>query len=368
MTNDLQSLAKQFINTDLFLKADPYGEGHINDTYAVTFQKSDGTVYRTLMQRINHTVFADPAALMSNIHGVTEFLKNKICVAHGDAIRESMTIIPTQGGSLFYQDEKGEYWRMYIFIENATTYQSCRNEQDFYNCGFAFGKFQRLLSDYPIAELTESIPDFHNTVKRFAALQEAIRQNKAGRVSLVQPEIDFALKREKDAGEIIDLLNKGMMPYRVTHNDTKLNNIMIDDTTGEAICVIDLDTVMQGAACYDFGDSIRFGASTAAEDETDLGKVSLDLHLFGVFTKGYLKVAKEFLTETELYSLAIGAKIMTFECGIRFLTDYLNGDTYFKIHREHHNLDRCHTQFKLVVDMEQKMQQMQDIVHRYCTK
>jgi len=367
MTEYLQNIASQFINTDMCVNIEPYGEGHINDTYAVTFRKSDGAVYRTILQRINHTVFTDPAAHMRNIYSVTEFLKAKIALAHGDILRETMTVIPTKLGEIFYLDSKGQYWRMYIFIENATSYQSCRNEQDFYSCGFAFGNFQRLLSDYPSGELTESIPDFHNTVKRFATLQEAIQQDRVGRVALVQPEIEFAKKREKDSSELVDLLLTGKIPYRVTHNDTKLNNIMIDDTSGEAVCVIDLDTVMQGAACYDFGDSIRFGASTASEDETDLSKVSLDIHLFELFTKGYMKVAKEFLTETEIYSLAVGAKIMTFECGIRFLTDYLNGDTYFKIHREHQNLDRCHTQFKLVADMEQKMQQMKDIVWKYCT-
>jgi Ser/Thr protein kinase RdoA (MazF antagonist) len=250
-------------------------------------------------------------------------------------------------------------------VELTISYQSCRNEQDFYNCGASFGNFQRLLAEYPTDKLVETIPDFHNTVKRFEALKEAIRSDKAGRAKDVQEELSFALVREKDAGALMELLQAGKMPYRVTHNDTKLNNILIDSASGEGICIIDLDTVMPGAASFDFGDSIRFGASTAAEDETDLNKVSMSIDLFDVFAKGYLSVAKEFLTDTEVESLAVGAKIMTFECGIRFLTDYLNGDTYFKIHRTHHNLDRCRTQFKLVEDMERKMDQMQSVVKQY---
>lgn len=365
---DLQTILEHFIADDLFLSAVPYGEGHINDTFAVNFQKNSGDRYRVILQRINHLVFTDPPGLMNNVYGITTFLKQKIAAAGGNVMRETLTVIPAKNGDLFYIDRDGNYWRMYVFVEDAITYQSCRNEQDFYNCGTAFGNFQRLLSDYKTDQLVETIADFHNTVRRFEALKEAIRQDKSGRAKDVQPEITFALNREKDAGAIIELLRSGKIPYRVTHNDTKLNNIMIDNQTGMGICVIDLDTVMPGAACYDFGDSIRFGASTAAEDETDLSKVTLSLQLFEVFAKGYLSVAKEFLTSAETESLAVGAKIMTFECGIRFLTDYLNGDTYFKIHRANQNLDRCRTQFRLVADMEQKMDRMQAIVKKYSAK
>ncbi|MDD2417865.1 MAG: phosphotransferase [Oscillospiraceae bacterium] len=360
---DVQTILKSFIS-DKFISSVPYGEGHINDTYAVTFESNSGDRYRMLLQRINHTVFTDPLGLMNNIDGVTKFLKKKIIAAGGDENRETLTVIPTKTGELFYHHSDGTYWRVYIFIEDAITYQSSRNQQDFYNCGVCFGNFQLMLSDFDTNALIETIADFHNTVKRFEALKLAISQDQAGRLKDVQPEVDFALEREKYAGAIIEMLETGKIPYRVTHNDTKLNNMMIDNATGVGICVIDLDTVMPGAACYDFGDSIRFGASTAAEDETDLDKVSMDLELFEVFAKGYLSVSKGFLTPAEVESLAIGAKIMTFECGIRFLTDYLNGDNYFKIHREHHNLDRCRTQFKLVADMEQKMSQMQEIVRK----
>lgn len=361
----LKDVACRFIAGDEFLHAEPYGEGHINDTYAAYFRRVDGSEYRVILQRINHAVFPDPEGLMNNIYGVTQFLKKKIAAAGGDELRETLTVIPTKDGRLFFKDAEGGFWRMYAFVEGTITYQSCRTPADFYQCGAAFGNFQRLLADYPTEKLVEPIADFHNTVKRFDALLDAIRQDKAGRVGEVQPEIDFAVKRRKDAAEIVELLTQEKMPCRVTHNDTKLNNILMDSKTGKGICVIDLDTVMPGAACYDFGDSIRFGASTAAEDETDLSIVSMSLDLFEEFAKGYLSVAREFLTPVELYSLSVGAKIMTFECGIRFLTDYLNGDVYFKVHREHHNLDRCRTQFRLVADMEQKMEKMQAIVQKY---
>ncbi|HBT64937.1 MAG TPA: mucin desulfatase [Ruminococcaceae bacterium] len=361
----IEAIVSQFIADDTFLHSLPYGEGHINDTYSICMQKPDGSIYRMILQRINHNVFVDPAGLMRNIYGVTQFLKKKIATYNGDVMRETLTVIPTKSGDIYYIDPDGHYWRMYVFVENTVTYQSCRDEQDFYNCGVAFGNFQRLLSDYNTNDLIETIPDFHNTIKRFDALKEAINNDKVGRVKYVQDEIAFALEREKDAGVLIEMLDESTIPYRVTHNDTKLNNILIDKESGKGICVIDLDTVMPGAAAFDFGDSIRFGASTAAEDETDLDKVSMSLRLFEVFADGYLSVAGEFLTPKEVESLAVGAKIMTFECGIRFLTDYLSGDTYFKIHRQNHNLERCRTQFKLVGDMELKMDQMQAIIKRY---
>lgn len=365
MTEKLKSISSQFSNQGTFMYAEPYGQGHINDTYAAYFQRQDGSKYRVILQRINHKVFKDPDGLMNNIYSVTQFLKRKIKAMGGDEQRETLTVIPTVNGGFYHRNGDGLYWRMYIFIEDAVTYQSIRDHRDFFNCGVAFGNFQRLLADFPARSLNETIANFHNTVKRFEDFKSAVKSDRAGRVKDVMPEIEFAMQREKDAGQIIDMLQKKEIPYRVTHNDTKLNNIMIDKASGKGICVIDLDTVMPGAACYDFGDSIRFGASTAAEDEIDLSKVEMSLELFEVFTDGYLSVAKEFLTDNEKESLAVGAKLMTFECGIRFLTDYLNGDTYFKIHREHQNLDRCRTQFKLVSDMERKMDKMQKIVHRY---
>lgn len=364
---NVEGAGKQFVreSTDTFLRAEHYGEGHINDTFAAYYRRADGSEYRNIMQRINNEAFKDPIGLMNNISGVTEFLREIIRKRGGDTERETMTVIPAQDGKNYYLDENGCYWRSYIFVEQTLSLQTIENDQDFYNCGTSFGNFQRLLADYPAAELTEPIPHFHDTKDRFRLLKEAVEADKFGRAASVQKEIDFAFAREKDAAEIVDQIEAGIIPLRVTHNDTKLNNILIDEATGDGICVIDLDTIMPGAACYDFGDSIRFGANTAAEDEKDLSKVTMSLHLFEVFAKGYLSVAKDFLTPAEAKSLAIGAKLMTYECGIRFLTDYLNGDVYFKVHYEGHNLDRCHTQFKLVEDMEQKMPEMQAIVAKY---
>lgn len=358
-------IVSQFLNEgDKMVSVGPFGEGHINDTYAAVIE-NNGEKRRIIVQRINHSIFTEPAALMDNIYGVTTFLKKIIEANGGDVLRETLTVIPAKDGKLYFVDEGGNYWRSYIFIEGATTYQSIQTKEDFYNCGAAFGNFQRLLADYPADQLSESIPNFHNTEKRFEAFVEAVNKDICGRAKDVQAEIEFAMARKEAACEIVNMLKEGKIPLRVTHNDTKLNNIMIDDATGKAICIIDLDTIMPGAAAYDFGDSIRFGASTGAEDEVDLSKIEMSLELFEVFASGYLSVAKEFLTDEELYSLSIGAKIMTFECGIRFLTDYLSGDTYFKIHRPNHNLDRCRTQFKLVADMEKKMDQMHVIVNKY---
>ena len=261
--------------------------------------------------------------------------------------------------------KEGEYWRVYLLIEDATCYDQVQNDEDFYQSAFVFGNFQRLLADYPAETLHETIPDFHNTVKRFGDFKKAVAEDACGRAADVQKEIQFVLEREQLAHTLVDLQNAGKLPLRVTHNDTKLNNIMIDDVTHKGICVIDLDTVMPGLSLNDFGDSIRFGASTAAEDEVDLAKVSCDLHLFEVYVKGFIEGCAGALTKTELDLLAIGARMMTFECGMRFLTDYLEGEHYFKIHRENQNLDRCRTQFCLVADMEAKEKEMQEIVAKY---
>ncbi len=365
MSYNFDKIVSAFVGDKKCVDIRPHGEGHINDTFAATIQDADGTQKRVIFQKINHSIFTDTDGLMNNIWGVTNFLKDIIVKNGGDPNRETMTVIKTLDGKFLYNDEGGNYWRAYDFIEGTNCFQSIESDEDFYNCGAAFGNFQRQLADYPADELCETIVNFHNTESRLRDFEEAVKKDVMGRAKDVQPEIEFALQRKESACEIVNLLRDGKMPLRVTHNDTKLNNILFDAQTGKALCIIDLDTVMPGAAAYDFGDSIRFGASTGAEDETDLSKIEMSLHLFEVFTKGYLSVAKEFLTETELYSLAIGAKIMTFECGIRFLADYLSGDTYFKIHRERHNLDRCRTQFKLVDDMEKKMDEMQAIVKKY---
>ena len=348
--------AKQF-NSDEITYIEPYGSGHINSTWLAIHKSDDGKEVKNLMQKISTVAFKNPEQLMENIVGVTEFLRDKV---EEDG---TLTVIPTLDGKSFYLDEFGSYWRVYKFVENATAYQQIENDNDFYTCGLAFGEFQQMLAEYPAEKLYETIPNFHNTPSRFADFKKALAEDKMGRAKDVQAEIDFVLAHECKADAITSKLESGEIPYRVTHNDTKLNNILIDNATGKAKCVIDLDTVMPGAAAYDFGDSIRFGASTGAEDETDLSKISVDVHLFEVFAKGYLSTANKFLTPAEKDSLVTGAYLMTLECGVRFLTDYLNGDVYFKIHRENHNLDRCRTQFKLVSDMEAKEAELRAIVN-----
>lgn len=348
--------AKQF-NSDEITYIEPYGSGHINSTWLAVHKSADGKEVKNLMQKISTVAFKKPDELMQNIVGVTEFLRDKV---EEDG---TLTVVPTLDGKSYYVDEFDNYWRVYKFIDNATAYQQIENDDDFYTCGLAFGEFQQTLAEYPAEKLFETIPNFHNTPSRFADFKKALAEDKMGRAKDVQPEIDFVLAHECKADAITSKLESGEIPYRVTHNDTKLNNILIDDATGKAKCVIDLDTVMPGAAAYDFGDSIRFGASTGAEDETDLSKISVDVHLFEVFAKGYLSTANKFLTPAEKDSLVTGAYLMTLECGVRFLTDYLNGDVYFKIHREHHNLDRCRTQFKLVSDMEAKEAELRAIVN-----
>ncbi len=331
-----------------------YGNGHINDTFlAVT---DDGK--RFILQRMNTDVFKDPEMLMSNIVLVTGYLKEEISKRGGDTERETLSLIETREGKFFYRDSAGYYWRIYKFIENAVTLDKVRTPEDFYESAVAFGNFSGLMAGFDASKLSETIPDFHNTPKRFETFLKAVREDVCGRASGVKEEIEFYKAHEADMNYCADLLKAGKIPLRVTHNDTKLNNIMLDDKTGKGICVIDLDTVMPGLSIYDFGDSIRFGANTAAEDEQDLSKVSLSLDLYNTYVKGYLKGCNGALTEEEIKLLPMGAKTMTLECGMRFLTDYLQGDRYFMIHREGHNLDRTRTQIALVKDMERKWDSM----------
>jgi len=339
-----------------------YGSGHINDTYLVETRKSDGTNGRVLLQRMNTNIFKEPDQLMGNILGVTSFLRERIIENGGNPERETLNIIPTKDGKSYFVDSQGGYWRCYIFIEDATGYDQVENVEDFYQSAVSFGNFQRLLADYPAETLHETIKGFHDTKARFEVFKKAVEDDVCGRVSSVREEIEFYLNREEVANVFGDLLAKGEIPLRVTHNDTKLNNILIDDETHKGICVIDLDTVMPGLAMNDFGDSIRFGASTAAEDEKNLSKVWCDMELFATYTKGFIEGCGGRLTAKEIELLPMGAKVMTFECGMRFLTDYLQGDVYFKTHREGHNLDRTRTHIKLIQDMEEKWDIMNEIV------
>ncbi len=339
---------------DPILSVEPLGCGHINRTYLVTTPGQ-----QLVLQKINTAIFKDVDALMHNILSVTSYLKQGLGEGE-DPKRAVLNVLLTLDGDSYV--EQDGCWRMYRFVENNITYQKIQKPQDFYNCGYAFGDFMCRLANFPVATLNEVIPRFHDTQKRMNDLKEAIKNDAAGRASSVQKEIDFCLARDEDAKEIVTLLKNGTIPYRVTHNDTKLNNILFDRLTGKPLCVIDLDTVMPGAACYDFGDSIRFGASSAAEDEPDVSKVYMDLNLFSAYAEGYMKSCGKILTKEEIGTLATGSKLMTFECGVRFLTDYLNGDTYFATRYPEHNLVRCHTQFKLVADMEEKMSDMKKIV------
>lgn len=344
----------------------PLKKGHINDTFCIVCETENKQNKKYILQKINTNIFKNPDELMENVVNVTSYIRKIVIENGGNPERETLNIIPTKNGENYYKDKDGDCFRVYKFIEDATTYDLVQNAQDFYESAVAFGNFQRLLSNFPANTLYETIPNFHNTVDRLNKLKEAIQKDAVNRVKNVKEEIDFVLNREKDCHIICDLLEKGEIPLRVTHNDTKLNNIMIDNKTKKAICVIDLDTVMPGTVLNDFGDSIRFGASTALEDEQDLSKVECSMELFEAYTKGFIEGVKGNLTDKEKEMLPMGAKIITLECGIRFLTDYLQGDTYFKINRDNHNLDRARTQFKLVLDMENKWEQMKNIVKKYC--
>ena len=336
-------------------------DGHINNTFVLEFDDGLGKIKSYLLQLINTNVFKNPDELMENIVGVTEHLRKIVVDNGGDPERECLNVYFTSDGKPYYRDADGNCWRCYNFITGAHSCQSIDDPETFANAARAFGKFQCLLADYPSETLHETIPNFHNTLSRFADFEKAVSDNISGRADSVRDEIDFVLARRDDAGVLVKLLEKGKLPLRVTHNDTKLNNVMFDNETDEGICVIDLDTVMPGLSLYDFGDSIRFGANTAAEDEKNLSKVSLSLPLYREYTAGYLSTAGQSLTPTEVEYLPFSAKLMTFECGMRFLTDYLNGDTYFRIAYDDHNLDRCRTQFRLVEDMERKMEDMKAI-------
>ena len=340
-------------NFDIYSDIPLYGDGHINRTYKCP---------AFILQKINTGIFENPEKLMENIDKVTSHIRKKAEMLNKNPERLTLTVVKTIDGKLFYRDDCGDCWRVYKFIENAATYSKCENPLQMYNAAKAFGQFQNMLSDFPAESLFETIKDFHNTAKRYEQFETAVSENKAGRLDLVTDEIEFVRQRKNIVNVITDGIKNKTIPVRVTHNDTKLNNVMLDDKTGEGVCVIDLDTVMPGSFLYDFGDSLRFGASTADEDEKDLSKVWFDLDIFRSFTKGYLEEAKDALCAEEIRLLPFSVKLMTLECGMRFLADYLNGDTYFATHREGQNLDRARTQFKLVWDIEQKEDEMKKIV------
>ncbi len=342
--------------------AERYGNGHINDTFCVVLENGR----RYILQRINTTIFTDPAGLMENICGVTAFLRKKIEAAGGDPLRETMNVIPTADGINWYTDSEGGAWRVYLFVEDTVCLQEVEDPADFYESARAFGTFQQLLADYPAATLHEAIVKFHDTADRYEKFEAAVAADRVGRAAGVADEIAFVRARKADCARMVNWLAEGKLPLRVTHNDTKLNNILMDAATRKGICIIDLDTVMPGLAANDYGDSIRFGANDCTESEKDLTKVNFSLPLFECYTKGFLETAGGALTDFEKETLPWGARLMTLECGIRFLTDYLDGDNYFRTAYPEHNLDRCHTQFKLVADMERDWDAMAAIVKKYC--
>ncbi len=330
----------------------PMGNGHINRTCLLTDEAGN----KYTMQKINDSIFKDVPALMENIRLVTEYLR-----ACDPDPRHSLQLVHTKDGRCFHHDETG-YYRVYRFVDESVCLERAETQEEFFLSAQAFGSFQNQLAGFDAAVLSETIPRFHDTANRVNNLKIAAANDKMGRLKEVQAEYEFALAREEEAGVMLKLLKEGKLKLRVTHNDTKLNNVLFDEKTRRPICIIDLDTVMPGLAANDFGDSIRFGAATAAEDEIDLGKMTLSLDLYAAYVRGFLGACGSKLTEDEIRTLPMGAKLMTFECGVRFLTDYLEGDTYFRIHREKHNLDRCRTQFKLVSDMEKKWKDMERII------
>ncbi len=354
--HDVRAVAAQFELPGQFISAMPYGSGHINDTYCAIFEQG-GSRARYILQRINHLIFKNPAALMENIQRVTSHIGKK-CAGMADADRRALTLVPARGGISFYHDADGNFWRVYLFIERAQTFDAVENPGQAFQAASSFGAFQKHLADLPAPRLHDTIPDFHHTPKRFAAFEKAVESDAVNRASLAKSEIEFALANKSMASLLLD----AQLPERVTHNDTKLNNVMLDNASGEGICVIDLDTVMPGLALYDFGDMVRTTTSPTKEDERDLSKVGMQFPMFEALARGYLSTAAGFLTSAEKALLPVAGKVITFEIGLRFLTDFLSGDTYFKVHREGHNLDRCRTQFKLVESIGQQSDAMNRLV------
>ena len=360
--NKLHTIASHFTLPEGETTITPYGNGHINDTFCVSVETGEARPQRFILQRVNRYVFPYPEHVIKNIALVTDYLRGVITQAGGDPNRETLTLVKSRDGKNHYADEDGDLWRVYLFIEDTISCDLPDTPELFALSGAAFGRFQQQLEGFDASALFESIRDFHNTPARYKQLMDAVKNNAAGRLGEVGPELAFCMGYGEEVHTLLRALAAGEIPLRVTHNDTKLNNVLLDAKTGAGVCVIDLDTVMPGLAAYDFGDSIRSGASTAAEDEKDLTKVSLSLTMFEAFVKGFLSEVKLNAREREL--LPMGAKLMTLECGMRFLADHLNGDKYFKVHREGHNLDRARTQFKLVRSMEENWDTMMEIVKR----
>ena len=364
LTKEIESAFSAFGREGSIASVNQITAGLINATYLIETDKGE----KFILQKINTFVFKKPDELMANIVGVTKHLSDKIKAAGGDYKRETLNFLPCSTGEYFYKDEDSNAWRMYFYVDNALTYNKPESTETFKSAGRSFGRFMSLLADYPAETLNETIVNFHHTPTRYQRFVEVVEADIKDRGSEVVDEINFVLSRKADTHKLTDLISEGKLPLRVTHNDTKLNNVLFDKESDKSICVIDLDTIMPGLSLYDFGDSIRSGANTAKEDESDLSKVSLDLSLFDAYVDGFLSETAGSLTEEEFNNLAFGAKLMTFECGMRFLTDYLEGDVYFRTTFPKHNIVRARNQFALVADMEKKMDEMNAIVMKYKEK
>lgn len=347
-----------------FVEGEEIHSGHINSTFRATYELPDGTRHRYILQQINSSVFKDPHAVMRNVERVTRHINSKVLRVKKDLGGQTLNLYPARAGQFWTEVEGGSLWRCYNFIEGCLTYDVVENTRQAYQAARAFGSFQDLVSDLPASEIVETIPDFHDTRKRFERLVAVAAENPQGRLEGARREYEFILARAGVTSRLLELRDAGAIPVRVTHNDTKINNVMIDAETDEAVCVIDLDTVMPGLSLYDFGDLVRTATSPAEEDEKDLSKVCMRMPMFEALVEGFLDSAGSFLNEAELSHLAFSGKLITLETGIRFLTDYLEGDVYFKIHRPGHNLDRCRTQLKLIERIEEQEIQMESFVRK----
>jgi hypothetical protein len=362
MRREIEACARGFQILGDFIEASPYGNGHINDTYVLAFDQG-GRPLRYILQRVNHEIFRDPPSLMDNVRRVTSHIQQRLAAAGEREIsRKALTLIPARDGKPYCRDDEGGFWRTYVFVERARTYEAIETTEHAFEAAKAFGDFQNMLTDLAGPRLTETIPNFHNPRTRFEAFTSAVEADVCNRAALARREIDFFFDQEPMTRVLADLQEKGAIPERITHNDTKLNNVLLDEDTGKGMCVIDLDTAMPGLALYDFGDMVRTATSPAEEDERDLSKVFMQMRMFEALVRGYLSTAGRFLNEAEVSHLAFSGKLITYVIGIRFLTDYLAGDTYFKVHREGHNLDRCRTQVKLIQSILEQEEEMNRVV------
>lgn len=364
MNNKIEQLCKNFNISGNLLGYKTFTNGHINTTLLTRFEHN-GKVNDYVLQKINKNVFKHPESVMYNIVNVTEFIKEKLITEGKNTDQKVLQFAPATNGDYFVVDEDGDYWRLSKYIVNSTTFDTTDSLDILEQTGKAFGEFQQLLDGYPIKDLEIIIPHFHDTINRYKIFKNILKNNPVDRVKYIQSEIKDYLNLTKLATQICRMKEQGQLPARVTHNDTKCNNVLFDKSTGEYLCVIDLDTIMPGLACFDFGDAVRFATNTCSEDETDLSKVKIDLNKFDALTRGYLSKAGSSLTPNELKTLSLGAITMTIECGLRFLTDYIDGDNYFKIDYPEHNLDRSRCQLALAKDMIKNYYQMQQIVEKY---